>query len=229
MFDVRDQGERHYGQRHESTLSNKGWTFVSFDPVCGKGALDQAVVWLNDYMMRYGRRLPRKKQPRIFSDFDELIGHFEVDPEFPLSGIMSRQVNSSLLQGYVRELNLTVQGDFLMGNSTKYEVSGGQVGAFGERASAHDVTQNIVTGAGIDLQPLLAELSTLRSHLVVQAKEAGDFVQIGAIAEAEQAAKAGDKGAVVKALSKTGKWALDAATAIGTSVAAAAIKGGLGL
>ena len=52
---------------------------------------------------------------------------------------------------------------------------------------------------------------------------------MGAVASAVVVAKHGQGSKALEYLSKTGKWVLDVATKIGTTVAAAAIKESLGI
>jgi hypothetical protein len=86
------------------------------------------------------------------------------------------------------------------------------------------------SGPSIDLQTLATELATLRQHLRRQAAVEPDHdVAIGAIAEAEKAAKAGNGPKVLEQLSKAGQWALGNAEKIGVGIAIAALKAALGL
>ncbi|WP_041468265.1 hypothetical protein [Chloroherpeton thalassium] len=112
----------------------------------------------------------------------------------------------------------------------RYEA--GQVGALGPNAHAHDMTFNQIwnqTKGNIDLQALSNELTILREELQKTAKNAEEFAEIGAIANAEIEAKKGDGPQVLSALAKAGKWALSVAEKIGIGVATAAIKTACGL
>ena len=108
----------------------------------------------------------------------------------------------------------------------------GQVGAQGPGAHAHDMTFNQLwsqSGQSIDLQALATELNTLRRYLRQEAVEPEHDVAIGAIANAEVAAKEGNGPKTLEWLGKAGKWTLDNAGKIGVEVATAALKIALGL
>jgi hypothetical protein len=108
----------------------------------------------------------------------------------------------------------------------------GQVGAQGPGAHAHDMTFNQLwsqSGHSIDLQALAMELTTLRRHLRQEAVEPEHDIAIGAVANAEVAAKEGNGPRTLEWLGKAGKWTLDNAVKIGVGVATAALKTALGL
>jgi hypothetical protein len=108
----------------------------------------------------------------------------------------------------------------------------GQVGAQGPNAHAHDMAFNQVwsqTENKINLQLLADELAALRKEMQILAKNAEDFAELGALANAEIEAKNGNGPKAMEYLAKTGKWALGAAEKIGVGVAIAAIKTALGL
>ena len=108
----------------------------------------------------------------------------------------------------------------------------GQVGAQGPGAHAHDMTfDQIWNGAKgeIDLSALSKQLAELRSKLKEEATEPEHDISIGAIASAESSAKEGNGPKALEYLKMAGKWALDKASKIGLSVAAAALKVALGL
>lgn len=111
----------------------------------------------------------------------------------------------------------------------KYEA--GQAGAQGPHAHAHDMSYNQIwhqTKENIDLPILAKELSTLRNELKKSAKNAEDYAEIGAIANAEIEAKKDDGPKALSALSKVGKKTLIFAEKIGIGVATAAIKAACG-
>ena len=72
-------------------------------------------------------------------------------------------------------------------------------------------------------------MSKLRQYLKSNASDADHDVSIGAVAQAENEAKKGNGAKVLEWLSRAGKWALDAATEIGTSIATEALKKSMGL
>lgn len=74
----------------------KGWTFCSFNPAFGTGAITEAAKWLSDYAGRYGR----EGEDPVLSDFDELYQHFDSPVEFPLSNIIDGRVSMDRLQVY---------------------------------------------------------------------------------------------------------------------------------
>ncbi|OHA09327.1 MAG: hypothetical protein A3A44_03425 [Candidatus Sungbacteria bacterium RIFCSPLOWO2_01_FULL_60_25] len=101
----------------------------------------------------------------------------------------------------------------------------GQAGAVGHQASAHD---NVFNQAW-DLRQVAGELAKLRSVLKSEAVTLEQDVAVGAIAEAEVAAKEGNGGRMLAAAKRAGVWALERAQDIGTSVAADVIKKSLGM
>jgi ribosomal protein L18 len=118
--------------------------------------------------------------------------------------------------------------ELIMGN--KYEAV--QAGAMGPGAHAHDMNFNQVWNQlsnSIDLLSLSSELSELRAKLKEKATDTEHDIAVGSLALAEQAAKKGDGPKTLEYLAKAGKWALDAATQIGTTVAAEAIKKSIGM
>ena len=72
-------------------------------------------------------------------------------------------------------------------------------------------------------------MNTLRRYLRQEAVEPEHDVAIGAIANAEVAAKEGNGPKTLEWLGKAGKWTLDNAGKIGVEVATAALKIALGL
>ena len=114
----------------------------------------------------------------------------------------------------------------------------GQAGAVGPGAHAEHMTfvqsWNALSGE-LEMGGLADELAALRRHLREHATEPEQDAAIGALAEAEMAAREGDGPrvlehiSILKRLGGAGKWALGAATTIGTTVAAAALNAGLGV
>ncbi len=76
---------------------------------------------------------------------------------------------------------------------------------------------------------LIRELSELREALKNESKTIEQDQAIGEIADAEQAAKAGDGPTAVKHLKNVGKWVLDVSTNLGTNIATELIKKSMGL
>jgi hypothetical protein len=114
----------------------------------------------------------------------------------------------------------------------------GQAGAVGPGSHAEQTTfvqawHELERRA--DTTVLADELARLREALRELATEPEHDAAIGALAEAEIAAKEGqgpeaiEKLSVFARMKSAGKWALDAGTQIGTTVAAEAIKLAAGL
>lgn len=104
----------------------------------------------------------------------------------------------------------------------------GEAGAVGPGAKNFQQIWN-QAGTTIDLAQLAQQLSTLRDALQKESSKPEHSAAIHAVAAAEKEAKNGDGAKVLNHLSKVGKWVLEAATKLGTDVAAAAIEKSLGL
>jgi hypothetical protein len=153
---------------------------------------------------------------------------------------LESEKESVLLKGKVLSLEWTVKeilsrptfylerGDARMGD--EYNV--GQAGAVGPHSHAHDMTFNQVGGnieRSMDLSALAGELATLREAMSREAKEIGHYIAIGEVAKAEEAANAKDSSRMAQSLKAAGKWTLDVATKIGTSLATEALKESMGM
>ncbi len=135
---------------------------------------------------------------------------------------------ASIAGHYSQDIRTHIIQEITMGD--RYEA--GQVGAQGPYAHAHDITFNQIwhqTKGNIDLSILAKELSMLRGEMQKLAKDAKDYTEIGAIANAEIEAQNGNGPKALSALAKAGKWSLDIAEKIGIGVAIAAIKTVLGI
>ncbi len=135
---------------------------------------------------------------------------------------------SSPVGQYSDSVRATIVQEITMGD--KY--SAGQVGAQGPGAHAHDMTFYQIWAQSqdsIDLGTLASELTSLRKHLRGKASDPEHDAAIGAVANAEIAAQAGDGPGALAWLAKAGKWALDNASKVGVGVATAALKAALGL
>lgn len=126
------------------------------------------------------------------------------------------------------EQQITVQQFFAkevkMGD--QYNIKG-QGGVIGPNAKVENISFQ-QSNAEIDLPALLPELAALRSAMSKEASDSSHYKAIADVAAAETAAKK-NRGAVIENLKSAGKWALDVATKLGTSVAAKAIETALGL
>jgi hypothetical protein len=136
------------------------------------------------------------------------------------------------LQGTYDELTREYVQEVVMGD--KY-VASGQTAAVGPNAHVHDVNFQQVwnafgsTDAGSDLSALAADLERLRKHLRQQDTSREEDAEVAEIAAAATAAEQQDGPKAMSHLAKVGSWALGAATAIGTGLAAAAIRAAAGL
>jgi hypothetical protein len=113
----------------------------------------------------------------------------------------------------------------------KFDVSG-IAGAVGPNARAEGNTFNQYwnEGAGdADVSQLIAELGQLRETLKSRATSPEQDVAVAAVAQAEIAAKKGDRRSLLNHLSTAGKWVLDTAKEIGVTVAVSALKSALGV
>lgn len=108
----------------------------------------------------------------------------------------------------------------------------GQAGAVGSSAHASHNTFNQLGGVALnpqDLATLANDLAELRKQMLQRAEGAEDYVAIGAIASAEQAAREGQPGKVVEYLRAAGNWALEAAQSVGSDLLLDAVKKAMGL
>ena len=106
----------------------------------------------------------------------------------------------------------------------------GQAGAVGPHSSATHFQQLWnANQSGIDLKVLADELGRLRGLLRADASTPDHDVAIGAVAEAESAARSGDGPKALQHLQRAGKWVLDVATKIGAEIASSAIKAACGI
>lgn len=83
--------------------------------------------------------------------------------------------------------------------------------------------------SSLSFDELARQLATLRSTMAETANDAADYVVLGAVAEAEDAAERKDERGVIRALARAGKSALDTAREIGIEVAATALSHSMGM
>lgn len=121
-----------------------------------------------------------------------------------------------------------VEGDVIVGDIYN---NNGQAGAFGPNSEAYDFVMNQSNTENIDLEELAQELSKLLKAMKERAKPDNEEhdIAIGNVARAKQAAQEKNRKSVFERLGDAGKWALETATTIGTTVAVEAIKVSLGL
>lgn len=111
----------------------------------------------------------------------------------------------------------------------------GQAGAMGPQAHAENMSFNQRSQQAqdsIDLPTLANELAKLRAAIKSDASApdaAATDVAAGTLAQAEQAAKGGDRQKVFEQLKQVGKWVLDVGTKIGAEVAVKAIESAIGV
>ena len=80
-----------------------------------------------------------------------------------------------------------------------------------------------------DYAELAGQLEKLRDHMLANASGIAQLKAINAVENAREGADEKDGNKVLNALSAVGRWALDAATDIGTDIAAEVIKKSLGI
>jgi hypothetical protein len=108
----------------------------------------------------------------------------------------------------------------------------GQAGAVGPNSTAENITFQQVLNQNakdLDFSLLADELSALRAALRKEASEPAHDKTLGNIAAAEEAARRQDGPATFQHLKSVGKWGLDFATKVGTTVAAKAIEQAIGI
>jgi hypothetical protein len=200
-------------------------------------------ILLADEGYRFSDRVPQEYQPRVIrlgasaamrkvvarevaifeQDYVDLEDQTEVEKYSQMlvsSGSKDGVYGSDVRQVFVEEL---VMRDKYVGKN---------VGAMGPGATATDVRFYEIWGgakADLDLDELQRELAELRAAMKEQALSADQDVAVAEVAQAERAAGEGDGPTVLARLAAAGKWALDVATKIGTSIAAKAIQQSLGL
>src|SRR4051812_21132105 len=98
-----------------------------------------------------------------------------------------------------------------MADASKY-LNQGIAGSMGDRASSDNNTF-VQAGPAVDIRKLATELALVRAEMKKKAApdDATHDAAIGTIAQAESAAKAGDKSKALELLKGAGKWTLDVA------------------
>lgn len=138
----------------------------------------------------------------------------------------------SSVSEWVRTKIVINGGDNIMGDRNDIDISGGQVGAIGAHAHAHDMTFNQIwhdQSKKLELPILAEELSRLRGALRNEPSTSENDAAMGAVANAEISAQQGDGPKALEYLKSAGKVALSCAEKIGSGVAVAAIKAALGI
>lgn len=101
--------------------------------------------------------------------------------------------------------------------------------AVGKKSHAEKTIHGADLNGSTDLKSLAKELSQLRAQLKIEATTPEQDIVVGSVAQAEQSASQNDGPQTFDFLAKAGKWALEVATKIGTSMAEDAIKKSIGL
>lgn len=162
----------------------------------------------------------------IAREADETI--FAGERDAILNTLASLDIRKNIFHKVKHFVNQIIIQENIMGD--KYIV--GQAGAVGPHSHGHDINFKQIwlnSQEKIELSTLALELSRLREEMKKEAKEPAHDVAVGAIASAETAAQEGNGAKVLEYLAKSGQWALDVATKIGTGLAIQALKTALGL
>jgi hypothetical protein len=107
----------------------------------------------------------------------------------------------------------------------------GQTGAFGQ--NAHSDNNNFVQSAPtepVDLAELARQLSRVRSQMkkIANPEDAEQDAEIGALSQAESAAKSGNQAKALEFLKSAGEWTLDVAKSVAAGLVKDAVEGKLG-
>jgi hypothetical protein len=115
-----------------------------------------------------------------------------------------------------------------MADAPKY-LNQGVAGAMGDQ-SRSDNNTFVQGGPAVDIGKLAIELARVRTEMKMKADpdDATQDAEIGTIAQAESAAKAGDKSKALELLKGAGKWTLDVAKSVAAGIVKDAIEGKLG-
>lgn len=147
--------------------------------------------------------------------------------------ILAALRNLDIRKNIFHKVNEFVSKQIVVQNLTmeQYNISGGQQGAVGHAASAQNNVFNQLAQTIDDksLSDLAEELKKLRNAMKPRAGEADQDVAVGAITEAEAAARSGNKSKVVELLAKAGKWTLGIAKEIGVPIATKLLESAVGL
>jgi hypothetical protein len=108
----------------------------------------------------------------------------------------------------------------------------GQVGAMGDNARSdnNQFVQSAPLGSG-DLAELATQLARVRTEMKKQAspEDPDQDAEIGVVAQAEKAARSGDKSKTLDFLKSAGKWTLEVAKSVTAGLVKDVIEGKVGV
>ena len=140
-----------------------------------------------------------------------------------------KQVAITLIAKQIEIAQLVVTKEAVM---SKIEVGGDAGVVAGPGSHVHDVVfvkKWAETAEDIDIKKLASELAALRQELKTAADSPEQDAAVGAVANAEVAAKDGDGPGVLEWLKNAGEWVLEVAEKIAVPLAVAALKAAAGL
>jgi NTP pyrophosphatase (non-canonical NTP hydrolase) len=242
-----------YNQRHRRCLEATSLQRVEFEDLFLQALYlttsgDTRTVELGDVWKRLNHECFREMTPhalRVWHERKCIILDSHVFEKNGQHNLMVRRIGEST------DLSLTAEGRDLCMRSIilnsmqealseqaegyrvkhEYHVHNSQVGAVGPDAEVHDseFAQFINTTDQFQLGRLAQELTELRDELlrreaISESPSPEHYAAIGAVAEAEVAARDEDAQRVWQHLAKVGRWVLDTANEIGKSLAVEAIK-----
>jgi GTPase SAR1 family protein len=155
---------------------------------------------------------------------ERIYRNWEIEKDFEISRLLDGIVSSEDLQRQIQKYFIT----YNMGDT--YNTN--QAGAVGPFSSANNNTLNQLINNlpdNADYALLTQELAALKQKLIDQAATPEQYKAIANVAEAEIAAQKKDGNQVLKALTASGKWVLDIAKDLGTSVLSEIIKKHMGM
>ena len=199
-------------------------SYVVFDP-SKRRSLEESVAWMEEtYVYNFYKGA-------VLTDFDQTINNFS-DATFSLGKVMDLKINAAEVRRLEKKLGYSLHEVFRTQEQTiymgKYIITGGQQGNVGDHGRIDNLTQVQNAMSADDVAKLVEELQKLRAEAKKQPDADQRDIEIGALAAAEQAAKKGDKSKILEHLTTAGKWTLDIAVKIGTTLAASVLKGLLG-
>ena len=202
-------------------------TYVSFDP-SERTSYEDNVHWLAEEYV--GRRY----SGQVITDFDQVWPNFR-DVPFSLDDVMTLRLRLNLLESAFAKNGLPPEFarkiiarqkelSFFM----QENVNNGIAGIVGNSASGNTINFTNALN-NVDLNQLAAELAQLRTALRKANPDGEHDAEMGKVAEAETAARAGDRKGVLGALAAAGRWTLGIAKDVGVAVATQALENAMGV